>query len=34
MYTTEEIRYAKMVRKRIKRAEKDAERRLLEDKPE
>ena len=34
MYTTEEIRYAKMVRKRIKRAEKDAERRLLEDQSE
>ena len=33
-YTKEEIKYAKMVRKRIKREEKDAERRLLEDKPE
>ncbi len=29
LYTKEEIRYAKMVRKRIKRDEKDAERRRL-----
>jgi len=33
-YTKEEIKYAKMVRKRIKREERDAERRLLEDKSE
>ena len=33
-YTEEEVRYAKMVRRRIKREERDAERRLLEDKPE
>ena len=33
-YTESDIRYAKMVRKRIKREEKDAERRLLEDQSE
>tara|TARA_B100001250_G_scaffold395035_1_gene399531 strand:- start:590 stop:751 length:162 start_codon:yes stop_codon:yes gene_type:complete len=33
-YTEEEVRYAKMVRRRIKREERDAERRLLEDKSE
>jgi hypothetical protein len=33
-YTESDIRYAKMVRKRIKREEKDAERRLLEDSSE
>jgi hypothetical protein len=31
LYTQDEIRYAKMVRKRIKREEKDAERRLLKN---
>ena len=31
LYTQDEIRYAKMVRKRIKREEKDAEQRLLKN---
>tara|TARA_B100001250_G_C19358061_1_gene596391 strand:+ start:159 stop:320 length:162 start_codon:yes stop_codon:yes gene_type:complete len=34
LYTESEVRYAKAVRKRIKREEKDAERRLLEDQSE
>ncbi len=34
MYTESEIKYAKMVKRRIKREEKDAERRFLENKPE
>ena len=34
LYTKEEIRYAKMVRKRLKQEKRDAERRLLEDKSE
>jgi len=34
LYTKEEIRYAKMVRKRIKQEKRDAERRLLEDQSE
>ena len=33
-YTESELKYAKMVRKRIKQEERDAERRFLEDKPE
>lgn len=34
MYTESEIKYAKMVKRRIKQEEKDAERRFLENKPE
>ena len=34
LYTESEIKYAKMVRRRIKREERDAERRLLEDSSE
>ena len=34
LYTKEEIRYAKMVKRRIKQEERDAEKRLLEDKSE
>ena len=33
-YTEQDVYYAKMVRRRIKQDEKDAERRLLEDQPE
>ena len=34
LYTKEEIRYAKMVKKKIKQQERDAERRFLENKSE
>ena len=34
LYTESEIKYAKMVRRRIKREERDAERRLLKDSSE
>ena len=34
LYTESEIKYAKMVRRRIKREERAAERRLLEDSSE
>ena len=34
LYTESEIKYAKMVRRRIKREERDAERRLLEESSE
>ena len=34
LYTESDIKYAKMVRRRIKREERDAERRLLEDSSE
>ena len=33
-YTTDEIKYAKMVRKRIKQEEKDAKQRFLKDQKE
>ena len=33
-YTESDIRYAKMVRRRIKQEERDAEKRLLEDSSE
>ena len=33
-YTEQDVYYAKMVRKRIKQEEKDAEQRLTENKPE
>ena len=34
MYTDSEIKYAKMVKRRIKQEEKDAERKFLENKSE
>ena len=34
LYTKEEIKYAKMVRKRIKQEKRDAEQRLLKDQTE
>ena len=34
LYTKEEIRYAKMIKKKIKQEERNAERRFLENKPE
>jgi len=34
LYTKDEIKYAKMVRKRIKQEEKDAKQRLLKDQTE
>ncbi len=34
LYSTKEVYYAKMIRKQIKQAEKDAEQRLSEDKKE
>ena len=34
LYTEDEIKYAKMVRKRIKQEEKDAKQRLLKDQTE
>jgi hypothetical protein len=34
LYTESDVRYAKLVRRRIKREERDAERRLLEDQSE
>ena len=34
MYTESEIKYAKMVKRRIKQEEKDAERKFLENKSE
>ncbi len=34
LYSTKEVYYAKMIKKQIKQAEKDAEQRLSEDKKE
>tara|TARA_B100000287_G_scaffold23834_1_gene23295 strand:- start:1488 stop:1649 length:162 start_codon:yes stop_codon:yes gene_type:complete len=34
LYTESELKYAKMVRKRIKKQEREAERRFLDNKPE
>lgn len=34
LYTESELKYAKMVRKRIKKEEREAERRFLDNKPE
>ncbi len=34
LYTESDVRYAKLVRRRIKREERDAEHRLLEDQSE
>jgi len=33
-YTKEDVRFAKMVKKRIKQEKRDAKQRLIEDKPE
>ena len=34
LYTESELKYAKMVKKRIKKEEREAERRFLDNKPE
>ncbi len=34
LYTESELKYAKMVRKRIKKEEREAERRFLDNRPE